>query len=133
MTASAADMRCACLSACRYVTRKDLAQPALFGAGAGCDLAMDTCQAYVAKTPGQNLYCPADKKDGARARWLVLRAGVGPMHMLSCHMLTACHSAVHARCTAQLISAPLTSGASACASRASTRAACCQAPACCAA
>lgn len=35
----------------------DLAQPPVFGKGAGCDLAMGTCANFVAKNPWQNFYC----------------------------------------------------------------------------
>lgn len=48
----------------RYKTRMDLAQPATFGRGAGCSLAMDSCNAFVKKHPDQNLYCAADRADG---------------------------------------------------------------------
>eukprot|EP00775_Hariotina_reticulata_P005454 gene5454-5688_t len=44
-----------------YSTRKDLAQPALFGAGAGCDLAMGPCNTFIEKNPQQNLYCTANR------------------------------------------------------------------------
>lgn len=45
----------------------DLAQPAVFGKGAGCALVEDSCDAYVKKHPAQNYYCPASNKDGEHA------------------------------------------------------------------
>lgn len=53
----------------------DLAQPALFGKGAGCDLLKDTCEAYTKKYPSQNYYCPPEKKDGE----FVLQHGAGTL------------------------------------------------------
>lgn len=41
-----------------------LAQPALFGKGAGCELVKETCEAYIKRNPAQNYYCSADQKDG---------------------------------------------------------------------
>ena len=48
---------------CRYKANMDLAQPALFGKGAGCELLKEMCEAYIQKNPSQNYYCPADRKD----------------------------------------------------------------------
>lgn len=45
----------------------DLAQAPVFGKGAGCDLAMDTCTNFMAKNPWQNYYCPA-KNENSEAR-----------------------------------------------------------------
>jgi hypothetical protein len=44
----------------------ELAQPAVFGKGAGCELVKDTCDAFIKQTPAQNYYCPAEQKDGER-------------------------------------------------------------------
>ncbi len=44
----------------------DLAQPATFGRGAGCDLVMQSCNEYVKKHPNQTLYCRPDRADGER-------------------------------------------------------------------
>jgi hypothetical protein len=41
----------------------DLAQPPVFGKGAGCDLAMDTCTNFMSKNPWQNYYCPAPREN----------------------------------------------------------------------
>lgn len=46
-----------------YKTRMDLAQAPVFGKGAGCDLAMDTCTNFMAKNPWQNYYCPAKNEN----------------------------------------------------------------------
>lgn len=46
-----------------YKTRMDLATPAVFGKGAGCDLVKDTCTTYAQANPLQNYYCPAGRKD----------------------------------------------------------------------
>ncbi|KAF8061962.1 leishmanolysin-like peptidase [Scenedesmus sp. PABB004] len=46
-----------------YTTRMDLAQPANFGKGAGCDLAMESCGTFLARNPRQNYYCPADREN----------------------------------------------------------------------
>lgn len=58
---------CAPLSCCmlcvRYKSRMDLAMPAIFGKGAGCDLVKDTCENYIKANPTQNYYCPADRKE----------------------------------------------------------------------
>lgn len=49
-----------------------LAQPALFGRKAGCELLKDSCDAYAQKNPAQNYYCPAARKDGERRGLLVV-------------------------------------------------------------
>jgi hypothetical protein len=47
----------------------DLAQPAVFGRGAGCELVKDTCDAYMKQFPAQNYYCPANQKDADRCTY----------------------------------------------------------------
>jgi len=49
---------------CRYKANMELAQPSVFGKGAGCDLLKDSCDAYTRRNPAQNFYCPAERKDG---------------------------------------------------------------------
>jgi hypothetical protein len=46
-----------------YKANLDLAQPAVFGKGAGCELVKESCDAYVKQNPQQNYYCRADRKD----------------------------------------------------------------------
>lgn len=47
-----------------YKANMELAQPSVFGKGAGCDLLKDSCDAYTRRNPAQNFYCPAERKDG---------------------------------------------------------------------
>jgi hypothetical protein len=54
------------VAVCRYKANLDLAQPAVFGKGAGCELVKESCDAYVKQNPQQNYYCRADRKDGER-------------------------------------------------------------------
>jgi hypothetical protein len=42
----------------------ELAQPAVFGKGAGCELVKETCDAYIKQAPAQNYYCHAEQLDG---------------------------------------------------------------------
>lgn len=69
----------ACIRAavmCRYNANMELAQPSVFGKGAGCDLLKDSCDAYTRRNPAQNFYCPAERKDGEGRESVVFFLGM---------------------------------------------------------
>jgi hypothetical protein len=59
----------------------ELAMPAVFGKGAGCELVKDTCDAFMKANPAQNYYCQAGRKDGRNTSFWVLQKVLGLFHV----------------------------------------------------
>lgn len=84
----------------------ELAQPAVFGKGAGCELVKETCDAYVKETPTQNYYCPKERKDGKQLQVTPLQQqndmaparNCNPVRFVSCCYISCSTPPVPGRC-----------------------------------